>query len=202
MKLHEPIYVLGAEVGMIAVHHLGGPLGTSCVGLGNAKRWRRLNVGNHYPEVHIRELSLSLCNFANFHFTTLSLLPEVPTNEILQGGTTNQSTNDADLSQDILEGHCPEGRRGSGRHLAHLCRWRFRNLRLLQLPLAGLRVRQPPTCGRNFHQWRHPHLLLLHHRSSSSRDDCFHRTVFSRRCPQLDSTFHHQVQARAARIQC
>ena len=53
----------GAEVGMIAVHHLGGALGISCVGLGNAKRWRRLNVGNHYPEVHIRELSLSLCNF-------------------------------------------------------------------------------------------------------------------------------------------
>lgn len=80
----------GAEVGMIAVHHLGGPLGTSCVGLGNAKRWRRLNVGNHYPEVHIRELSLSLCNF---HFTTLSLLPEVPTNEIPPRGTTNQPTN-------------------------------------------------------------------------------------------------------------
>ena len=40
----------GAEVGMIAVHHLGGALGISCVGLGNAKRWRRLNVGNHYPE--------------------------------------------------------------------------------------------------------------------------------------------------------
>ena len=54
---------------MIAVHHLGGALGTSCVGLGNAKRWRRLNVGNHYPEVHIRELSLSLTlqlDFATF----------------------------------------------------------------------------------------------------------------------------------------
>ena len=57
---------------MIAVHHLGGPLGTSCVGLGNAKRWRRLNVGNHYPEVHIRELSLSLCNLlCNFATFTL-----------------------------------------------------------------------------------------------------------------------------------
>ena len=64
----------GAEVGMIAVHHLGGPLGTSCVGVGNGNNnCRRLNVGNHYPEsplpgTRVVSLLLSLSLYRTFTF--------------------------------------------------------------------------------------------------------------------------------------
>ena len=124
----------GAEVGMTAVHHLGGPLGTSCVGVGNGNDCPSVECRESLPRSpHTRELhfatftSLSLYRLPHFNFAGSS--GTRPTSK----GRTNQPTNYADLSQDILEGHCPEGRRRSGHRLAHLCRWRlrFHNLRLL-----------------------------------------------------------------------